>query len=135
VDVVGVDLEADMLAVAREKAPELRWVEANLAGLDLGRRVDVVVAAGNVLLFVTPIDRAGAVAACARHLRPGGRLLNGFQLVAGGPTLPELDRWAADAGLALEDRFATWQGAPFTLGGAYAISVHRRTSDLADPGG
>ena len=31
IDVVGVDLDTDMLARARAKAPELTWVEADLA--------------------------------------------------------------------------------------------------------
>jgi SAM-dependent methyltransferase len=133
-DVVGADLDADMLAVAREKAPELSWVEADLARLDLGRTFDLVVAAGNVLVFVAAPDRAAAVAACARHLGPRGRLVNGFQLVPGGPTLADLDTWAAEAGLVLEDRFATWGRAPFTPGGSYAVSVHRRriTPDRVD---
>lgn len=125
-DVVGTDLDTGMLAVARGKAPELSWVEADLAHLDLGRSFDVVVAAGNVLVFVAAPDRAAAVAACARHLGPRGRLVNGFQLVAGGPTLADLDTWAAEAGLLLEDRFATWQRAPFRPDGSYAVSVHRR---------
>ena len=121
VDVVGVDVDADMLAVARAKAPQLSWVEADLARLDLGRRFDVVVLAGNVLLFVAEPDRRATVAACARHLEPGGRLINGFQLVPGGPTLAELDRWAAASGLALEDRFATWERAPLSADGSICV--------------
>jgi SAM-dependent methyltransferase len=124
-DVVGVDLDADMLAVARAKAPELAWLEADLARLDLGRRFDVVVLAGNVLLFVAAADRPAAVAACSRHLEPGGRLINGFQLSTSGPTLAELDRRAAESGLLLEDRYATWERTPFMPGDRYAISVHR----------
>jgi len=113
------------LAVARAKAPGLPWIDADLKDLDLGRRFDVVVLAGNVLLFVSPADRRDAVLACARHLQPGGRLVNGFQLVAGGPTLVDLDGWAEACGLALEDRFASWARAPFASGGPYAVSVHR----------
>jgi SAM-dependent methyltransferase len=125
VDVVGVDLDADMLAVAHANAPELAWVRCDLAALDLDRRFDVVVLAGNVLRFVAAGGRPAAVAACARHLGPGGRLVNGFQLGPPSPDLADLDRWAADAGLALEDRFATWDRQPFTPGSAYAVSVHR----------
>jgi SAM-dependent methyltransferase len=126
-DVVGVDLDPDMLAVARDKAPELTWVGSDLAHLDLGRRFDVVVLAGNVLRFVAAADRHATVTACARHLEPGGRLVNGFQLTTGGPSLAELDGWAERSDLVLEDRFATWEGTTFTPGGGYAVSVHRRT--------
>ena len=133
-DVVGVDLDTDMLAVARDKAPELTWVGSDLAHLDLGRRFDVVVLAGNVLRFVAAADRHAAVAACARHLERGGRLVNGFQLTAGGPSLAELDGWAESCDLILEDRFATWDRALFVAGTAYAVSVHRRrfNPDRAD---
>ena len=88
--------------------------------------------AGNVLLFVAVADRADVVSACARHLELGGRLINGFQLSPGGPTLAELDLWAGSSGLVLEDRFATWERAPFEPAGSYAISVHRRLDGPAD---
>jgi SAM-dependent methyltransferase len=125
VEVVGVDLDADMLAVAQANAPELTWVRGDLAVLDLGRRFDVVVLAGNVLRFVSADGRPASIAACARHLHPGGRLVNGFQLGPPGPELADLDRWAADAGLTLEDRFATWDRRRFTANDRYAVSIHR----------
>jgi len=40
-DVVGVDLDEDLLAVARQKEPELAWVTADLATMQLGRRFAV----------------------------------------------------------------------------------------------
>src|SRR5437763_1255862 len=42
-DVVGVDLDPDMLAVARAKAPELDWRLADLATADLGRTFETIV--------------------------------------------------------------------------------------------
>ena len=125
-DVVGVDLDADMIARARAKAPDLTWIESSLADLDLGRTFDVVVLAGNVIPFVAEGDRAAAVAECARHLGPGGRLIAGFQLRSGWPTLEDHDAWCASAGLALEHRWSTWDAAPWVDGGDYAVSVHRR---------
>jgi SAM-dependent methyltransferase len=122
-DVVGVDLDDRMLAEARTKAPDLTWVTADLASLDLGRTFDTIVAAGNVMIFVTPGSEATVVERLARHLDEGGRLVSGFQL---GRSL-DLDRYdthCADAGLHLESRYATWDGDPFA-GGDYAVSVHR----------
>lgn len=124
VEVVGVDLDPSMLEVARRKAPELAWVEADLATLDLGRRFDVVVMAGNVLLFVARGTEAAVLDRLALHLVPGGRLVAGFSL-GGGLTLSDYDEMAAAAGLFLEGRFATWDRAPFTEGSDYAVSVHR----------
>ncbi|WP_346742576.1 class I SAM-dependent methyltransferase [Rhabdothermincola salaria] len=129
VDAAGVDLDPDLLARARAKAPDLLWAHADLAELDLGRRFDVVVAAGNVVGFVVAEHRPAAVAACAAHLEPGGRLVAGFQLRAGWPTLDEYDRWCAAAGLALEARYATWDRQPLGPAPDYAVSVHRRASD------
>ena len=126
VDAVGTDLDAAMLAVARRKAPELDWHEADLARLDLGRTFDLVALAGNVMLFVQPGDRALVLRRLARHLEPGGRLVAGFQL-GRGLELVDYDTWVTEAGFELADRFATWQAAPFVPATAdYAVSVHRR---------
>ena len=123
--VLGVDADEDMIAAARAKAPHLEWVAADLAELARPERFDVVVLAGNVVPYMTPDRRDTAVAACARHLVPGGRLVAGFQLRAGWPGLDDYDRWCADAGLEPEDRYATWQKDRYA-GGDYAVSVHRR---------
>jgi SAM-dependent methyltransferase len=131
VAVVGVDLEPGMLTTARDRAPEVEWIEGDLTSFDLATTFDVVVMAGNVMLFVG--DRAAAVARCAAHLPPGGRLVAGFQLH--GMTTPsghrldpfelvDYDAAASAAGLVLEERFATWDREPYD-GGSYAVSVHR----------
>jgi SAM-dependent methyltransferase len=69
-DVVGVDVDASMLERARAKDPALTWVHADLAGVDLGRTFDVVVMAGNVMIFLAPGTEAKVVANLARHLAP-----------------------------------------------------------------
>jgi SAM-dependent methyltransferase len=124
VDVVAVDRDPDMIDAARAKAPDLRWVTADLAELDLPDRVDVVVLAGNVVPYIAADRRADAVTACARHLALGGVLVAGFALRAGWPDLPAYDAWCAAAGLDLGDRWASWDRAPYA-GGDYAVSVHR----------
>ena len=80
VDVVGVDLDQTMIGHARLKAPELEWIEADLATVDVGRQFDVVVMAGNVMIFVEPGTEPAVVANMARHVAPGGHLIAGFQL-------------------------------------------------------
>lgn len=124
VTVVGVDVEADMLAVARKRAPDIDWIEADLTQLDLGRTFDVVVMAGNVPLFTPPGAHAALVARCAAHVNVNGVLIAGFQLTR-GYSAEEYDRHAAAAGLELDARYSTWQGDPFELDGGYAVSVHR----------
>ena len=124
IDVVGVDIDPSMLAVAGRKAPDVRWMQADLATVDLGRTFDVVVMAGNVMIFLAPGTEAAVVANLARHLDPGGALVAGFSLEAGRLDLPAYDAHAAAAGLVLDGRWATWDGQPFT-GGEYAVSLHR----------
>lgn len=122
VAVLGVDADADMIAAARTKAPELRWMITDLADLDLADRFDLAVLAGNVVPYAT--RRAELVAACARHLVAGGRLVAGFQLQEGWPTLDEYDGWCRAAGLEPDDRFATWDRQPYAAGD-YVVSVSR----------
>jgi SAM-dependent methyltransferase len=125
-EVVGVDADPGMLDVARRKAPELEWLEADLSALDLaGRSFDAVVMAGNVMIFVVPGTEGAVLERSAAHLVPGGLVVAGFQLVPGGLTLERYDHLAAAAGLTLAERFATWDREPFVAGGNYAVSVHR----------
>ncbi len=131
-DVVGVDLDPAMLDLARHKAPELEWLQGDLASTVVAdaagrqRRFDVAVAAGNVMIFLERGSEAAVVANLAAHLRPGGVLVAGFQLSDGYMALHVYDALARGNGLELESRFSTWEGAPFD-GGDYAVSVHRRT--------
>ncbi|HTT87036.1 MAG TPA: methyltransferase domain-containing protein [Acidimicrobiales bacterium] len=125
-EVVGVDLDDEMLAVARARAPQLLWARADLADVDLGRTFDAVVLAGNVMIFLAPGTEGAVLDRMARHLRPGGLLVAGFSLGRRGLTLQTYDALAADNALELVERFATWDRAAFAPGGDYAVSVHRR---------
>jgi O-acetyl-ADP-ribose deacetylase (regulator of RNase III) len=124
IEVVGVDLDASMLATARRRAPELTWVESDLTTLALGRSFDVVVLAGNVPLFTPPGTHAALAAGVARHVAPGGRLVAGFSTDR-GYGVHDWDAHTAGAGLTLTERYATWDRAPWDGDGAYAVSVHR----------
>lgn len=127
VEVLGVDLDPSMLAVAAAQAPELTWVHDDLAALDLDRRFDVAVAAGNVMCFLTPGTLPAVVANLGRHLHPGGQLVAGFAIRngPGGSPVPlrDYDRACAEAGMALVDRFSTWEGTPY-VDQDYAVSIH-----------
>jgi SAM-dependent methyltransferase len=127
---VGVDLDAAMLATARAQAPDLEWHQADLADLDLRdptggrRRFDVVVMAGNVMIFVAPGTEALVVARLAGHLTPGGHLIAGFQ-VSGRLPPERYDECAVAAGLTPVARYATWQGDPWPAAGDYLVAVHQ----------
>ncbi len=125
--VVGLDADPAMLAAARSKAPDLRWIEADLVdtGAHLGEAFDLVAMAGNVMIFLDRGTEPDVVGQLAARLRPGGLLVAGFQLQTGRLTLDRYDEITAAAGLQLVDRWATWDREPFH-GGDYAVSVHRR---------
>jgi SAM-dependent methyltransferase len=125
VDVVGVDLDLDMLATARRRAPELSWIQGDLATVDLGRTFDLLVAAGNVMILLTPRSEPAVLANLARHLRRGGLLIAGFQVRPDHLTLAEYDRFAAAAGLTLAERYSTWDRDPWRSDSVYALSAHR----------
>jgi 2-polyprenyl-3-methyl-5-hydroxy-6-metoxy-1,4-benzoquinol methylase len=137
-DCAGVDLDEDMLQVAKERGPHLSWVAADLSSPDLSTLLgaanyDLVVAAGNVFPFLAEGTETTVLANLAGLLSTGGLLVAGFGLdgahlpgTAAQVPLSSYDAWCADAGLVLQSRYATWEGDPYE-GGGYAVSVHRRS--------
>lgn len=134
VNVVGVDVDASMLATARHRGPEVDWFEGDMTSIDLGQTFGVVVMAGNVVLFTAPGTNRSLVEACARHLAEGGSLVAGFQL-SRGYEVSDYDGDCAAAGLVLAERWATWDREPFADDSDYAVSVHRRVAAAAAVGG
>jgi SAM-dependent methyltransferase len=124
IDVLGVDADASMIAEAKRLAPEMAWVQVDLATLALDRRFDVVVLAGNVPLFCPVATRSELVARCAAHVMSGGTMIAGFELER-GYELDDYDTACETAGLVLTDRWSTWDGQPFHHGSKYAVSAHR----------
>ncbi len=127
VAVVGVDVDPDMLGTARTKAPTLDWRLGDLAGVPLpAAHFDVVVLAGNVMIFVDPGTEASVIANLAPALVPGGVLVAGFQLRPERISLADYDVCCHDAGLERVERWSTWDRRPWSAGDDYAVSVHRR---------
>jgi SAM-dependent methyltransferase len=122
-EVVGVDNDRSMLEVAREQAPKLRWLEADLAVLDLPDRFDVVVAAGNVLVFLAPGTEAEVVRRLAAHVRPGGLLVSGWR--TDRMTREQYDQLASQAGLEPVARYSTWQADPWRDDADWCVAVDR----------
>jgi SAM-dependent methyltransferase len=127
--VVGIDSDPAMLLIAHTKAPELSWIHADLAEMDrhVDTEFDVVVAAGNVMIFLAPGSERCVVDQLATRLAPDGLMVSGFKLHTGRLTLDRYDEYAAAAGLELVHRWSTWDREPF-FGDDYAVSAHRRAS-------
>ncbi len=126
--VTGVDADPDMLAAARGKASELTWLHGDIADPDAlagTAPVDLVLLAGNVMIFLEPGTEERVVANLATRLNPGGLMVSGFSLQPGGLTVERYDEVTAAAGLRPVARWATWDRDPFD-GGDYAVSVHGR---------
>ncbi len=124
VDVVGVDIDNDMLATARRKAPQLTWICADLATVELGRTFDLILLAGNVMIFVSPGTEGQVLENMARHLAPGGRIVAGFQLQPGRLGVRTYDALATAAGLRLAERWSTWDRDAWDAHSDYVLSVH-----------
>lgn len=129
-EVVGVDVDPELVAAAAEDHPGATWLVADLVTLDLaglgqGRPFDGVLLAGNVMDFVPPEHQHAALARVAAHVAPGGFVVVGCR-VGRGFTPADLDAAAPAAGLVLEQRFATWDLRPWTPEADFCVSVLRR---------
>ena len=72
----GLDLEDKLLAVARERLPDVPLHQGDMRDFDLGRRFDAVTCLFSSIGYVLTVEGlAAAIAAMARHLAPGGLLL------------------------------------------------------------
>lgn len=75
-EVQGLDLNPDLLQVARQNCPEVPFHQGDMADFRLEDRFDVVTCLFSSIGYVkTPERMRAAVAAMARHLAPGGALV------------------------------------------------------------
>ena len=75
VRVVGTDLDAAMLEIARRKNAHVRWVRGDMRALDLGETFGLIILPGHSFQFMcTPEDQVAALETFIRHLEPGGTL-------------------------------------------------------------
>ena len=85
----GIDLDDELLAVARERLPDVLFTRGDMGGFDLGRRFDAVVCLFSSIGYMVTVDRLrAAVAAMARHLEPGGVLVVEPWILPGNWTEP-----------------------------------------------
>lgn len=79
VSVVGLDLSADMLDVARRRSagdPRLRWAEGDMRSFDLGETFDLIIIPGHAFQNLnTAGDQVACLTCARRHLAPQGTLV------------------------------------------------------------
>lgn len=74
--VEGVDINEDMLKVARKKHPGIRFRQGDMRNFDLRRQFDVVTCLFSAIGYMTTkADLTKAIKNMSRHLLPGGVLL------------------------------------------------------------
>lgn len=74
--VEGVDLSAELLAVARRRLPDVTFHQADMTAFETGRTYDAVTCLFSAIGHLPSTDALHSAAACmARHLRAGGVLL------------------------------------------------------------
>lgn len=74
--VEGLDLDAEMLAVASQNYPDISFHQADMAEFDMGKQFDVVTCLFSSIGYVKTTERLNQAAqAMANHLLPGGVLI------------------------------------------------------------
>jgi len=128
--VVGVDVDEKLIAAAQQDHPGPTWLVGDLAELDLPARgidelFDVIVCAGNVMVFLAPGTEQQVLERLAAHLSSSGRIVVGFHTDR-DLTVPAFDEAVAAAGLRLDLRLSTWDLRPWRDDADFAVSVLTR---------
>ena len=126
-EVVGVDLDPELIAAAEHDHPGPTWLVGDLSELDLPARgitegFDLIVCAGNVMTFLDPATRRRVLAGFGAHLRAGGRAVVGFGAGRDYP-FEEFFADAEAAGLDVQLRLGTWDLRPFDERSDFLVAV------------
>jgi rhodanese-related sulfurtransferase len=129
IDVVGIDIDHDVVIAARSRSPLVRWEHADLAGMQFDHRFDVVAFTSNALVNCEVHLRRAIMHSAVQHLLPGGALVSGIMVRDGSSalTVDEYDALCADCDLQLAERWASWERLPYD-DGSLVVSVHRRST-------
>lgn len=75
-DITGVDINPEMLKIAREKLPDIHLIEGDMKKLDLGEKFDVVICMFSAMNYNTTLEEfKGTLKNFYNHLNPGGTLI------------------------------------------------------------
>jgi SAM-dependent methyltransferase len=126
--VVGVDADPELIAAAHEDHPGPDWIVGDLTELDAalaGRPpFDAMILAGNVMPFLAAGTEVEVLRQLGRRAVPDAPIAVGFSLDR-DYHLADFDRHIQEAGLVLEQRFATWDLRPWSPSSDYAVTVLR----------
>ncbi len=136
-DVTAVEKDLKLVAQSRRLYPDLAVVEADILALSpellakQGRPAayDVVVVAGNVMIYLAEDTETRALATLRDLLGPDGRILVGYNAVKGPPhsrdyPYEDFADHVEEAGLQVQHRFGSWDLTP--PNDDYVLAVLRR---------
>lgn len=137
-DAYGVDLDAELLAMAGRTYPALPVAQVrledvspdSLAAQEFPTSYDLIVCVGNVMVFLAEDSERAVLAALRSVVKPEGRLLVGFHQddVGAGKRRYPADEFIADAeagGWQLESRFASYDLRPEPGGDGFFVGIFR----------
>lgn len=102
-DVVGLDLSAQMLAIARKKLPHVPFYRKNMVSFDLGRKFDVIICVFDSINHVLKFsDWQKIFRNVTRHLEPNGLFLFDINTQAKLERLTRAPTWVNKFGRNLE---------------------------------
>ncbi|WP_312179527.1 class I SAM-dependent methyltransferase [Arthrobacter sp.] len=132
-DVVGVDVDPELIAAAQKDFPDLPWFTMDLAELDLpaegiAEPFDLIVSAGNVMTFLAPGTAPAVLERMREHLAPNGRIVVGFG-AGRGYGFGTFFEDASMAGLVVQQRFSTWDLRPFDVESDFLVAVLGRRGE------
>jgi SAM-dependent methyltransferase len=128
-DVVGVDVDPELIAAAEEDHPGPRWLVGDLAELDLpavgvGEPFDVIVCAGNVMTFLATSTRTTVLRRMRDHLASDGRAAIGFG-AGRGYSFEDFLADASTAGWEPDLLLSTWDLRPFSADSDFMVAILR----------
>ena len=101
---LGIDLSEEMIAIARERSPELHYEVGDMTAFHTEERFDLVTCTGDALNHVTDLNDVERAFCCVREaLNPGGLFV--FDLLR-ADEVPEGEPFWADFGEDLRVRFS-----------------------------
>lgn len=126
-DVVGVDVDPVLIEAAEADHPGPRWVNQDLAELDLAAEgitepFDLVVSAGNVMTFLAASTRVEVLRRLRAHVSDEGRVVIGFGTDRGYEFGGFLDN-ARAVGFQPDLLLATWDLRPWREDSDFLVAV------------
>jgi len=74
-ELTGVDISEDMLKIAKELNPDVRYIHGDMRSIRLKQEFDVVIIPDSIMYMNTLEDLKDAIHTASLHLSPGGILL------------------------------------------------------------